>query len=866
MTDELTRTQVVTTIQELLEGLPEGRLSRDRLAEMMSELTRSLGLRVSVTATESMQGEDIPASWISLVDEADPGEDIGQSVVDKLPFLDAQRYLPRARIGSGGQGVVHEVIDRIMGRRVALKVIRPDSMADPQALRRFEREVRITAQLNHAGVVPIHDVGRMPDGLLAYTMKRIRGRSLREILRSVRAAREGDGEDAAKVLREFSRRRLIEVMVSACHAVGFAYARGGVHRDLKPGNLMVGDYGEVMVLDWGIARVLGTSSEESSEGPLQLLERLEDPTLQGTIKGTPGYMAPEQAAGDPDAQGPWTDVYALGLILYEVLCGEAARTEGTPEARLEAARLGRIESPEARRRRRGLTVPPVGAELEHVCLKALNRDPGERYPNAEALAGALQSYLDGEQRREMAESKARQADEKAALVKALAEDAEVARREAQLLREAVEPWMDLDRKRLVWEKEDQARSIEARRDDTLNEALALYTQALGDDPENERARAGLAALYFESLLEAESWGRDRDARRYKAQVEALDNGRLRQALIGNGRLSVRSDPSGAEVWLYELVHKDRQLIPSEGRLLGKTPVVAELPMGRYLVVLRRMSQERETRVDLPVFIQRQGVVENTVRMYSDIPETFSLVPAGPFIFGGDRRAPGSGPRVIRHTEDFAIARFPVTCQEYLEFLMALEQDDPGAARHRAPRVAVRSGHEPLWPRTRDGRLRIPRVDMLGGRWAPDMPVRCVSREDAEAYCRWRSALDDRPYRLPTELEWEKAGRGVDGRFFPWGDEFDASFCKMRDARPGPPFPEPIGAFPKDCSPYGVRDMAGGVVEWCSGPFDRHGVLGIQRGGFWMASEASCRLARRFGVFPTDPEPFCGFRLAYTPTW
>ncbi len=864
MTNTLSKQQVLTAVRDLVEQLPDGELPGARLWEMWMEMSRRLGLEPPSASPRSGTGDDIPASWISLVDET-IGEDSDTSRgMPDLPLLDSGRYVLRAQIGAGGQGVVHEVIDRNLGRRVALKVIRPELTSNLQALRRFEREVRITAQLNHAGVVPIHDVGRTPEGALAYTMKRVRGRSLSLILKTLRRARDRSGNGA--VQREFSRRRLIEILVSACHAVGYAHDRGVLHRDLKPGNLMVGDYGEVMVLDWGLARVLGTASDTAGEGPVTVLERLEDPTLQGTIKGTPAYMAPEQAYGDPDAQGPWTDVYALGLMLYEILCGEPARVEAGAEARLEAARTGRIESPEARRRRQGLSVPPVGAELEQVCMKALNRDPAERYQNAEELAGALQSYLDGEQRREMAEAKAREADAKAALLKGLEEDIEVARREAQLLREAVEPWRDLDRKRLVWEKEDQVREAEARRDDTLNEALALYTQALGDDPENERARAGLAALTFASLVEAESWGRSRDARRYMAQVETLDDGRLRQALSGEGHLELQSDPPGTEAWLYELVSKDRQLMPSEGRLLGTTPVATTLPMGRYLVVFQQPDQPEETRVLLPVFIQRLTSVTNVVRLYTNIPEPFALVPAGPFIFGGDRRAPGSGPRQTRTADDFAIARFPVTCQEYLEFLNDLEKEDIGAATRRTPRVAVRSGHEPLWPRMRDGRLRIPRVDMLGGRWEPDMPVRCVSREDAEAYCQWRGERDGLPYRLPTETEWEKAGRGVDGRFFPWGDTFDPSFCKMRDARPGPPIPEAIGAFPTDCSPYGVRDMAGGVVEWCAGPFDQHGVLGIQRGGFWMASEANCRLARRFGVFPTDPEPFCGFRLAYTPRW
>ena len=132
------------------------------------------------------------------------------------------------------------------------------------------------------------------------------------------------------------------------------------------------------------------------------------------------------------------------------------------------------------------------------------------------------------------------------------------------------------------------------------------------------------------------------------------------------------------------------------------------------------------------------------------------------------------------------------------------------------------------------------------------------------YSLWKASKTGLPLRLPTEFEWEKAGRGVDGRWFPWGDEFDASFCNMRDSQEGAPELAPVGTFENDRSPYGVRDMAGGVIEWCAGHFNSDGVLGVQKGGFWIASQTNCRLARRFGVFPTEPEKLGGFRVAMAP--
>jgi serine/threonine-protein kinase len=424
--------------------------------------------------------------------------------------------------------------------------------------------------------------------------------------------------------------------------------------------------------------------------------------------------------------------------------------------------------------------------------------------------------------------------------------------------------MDIERKRLVWAKEDEVRAAETRRDETLARAFELYTQALGDDPENQRARAGLAGLHFDQLIEAESWGRFKEARRLESQIRRLDDGRLKAALQGDGRLKLVTDPINAEAWLYDLVERDRRVQAVVPRLLGRTPLEVNLPRRRYLLVLKTVQRGREREFAYPIVIKRLGEWDGLVRLYTSIPEEFILVPGGPFIYGGDRQAAGAGQREERWVDDFAIQRFPVTCTEYLQFLSALHELDPGEAVRRAPRPSGTGGRDPLWPYSREAGFRIPRVDILGGRWAPDMPVRCVSREDADAYAAWRSRRDNISFRLPTEFEWEKAGRGVDGRWFPWGNEFDASFCKMKDSRPGPPEPEPVGAFEHDCSPYGVRDLAGGVIEWCSGPFDRHGLLGIQKGGFWIASQASCRLARRFGVFPSEPEPFGGFRLAFTP--
>lgn len=832
---------------------------------------------------------------LSLLDPTSDENDDGSSQLDALPHIVAERYLEPELLGVGGQGIVHQVVDRHLNRQVALKALRIELASNGPSRSSFLREARIVAQLNHAGIVPIFDVGMLPEGAPCYTMRRILGRSLRELLVELRDLyKVHRSEHSHRLLREFNRRRLIEMLVSAAHTMGYAHDRGVIHCDLKPANLMTGDYGEVLVVDWGIAQVLGHASPEAAEGPVLLKEEDIEPARAKVVRGTPGYMAPEQTTGVLELLTPATDVFALGMILYEMLVGVPARPPGAAEEVLRLAREGLLEAPESRRRQEGGLTPVIPEELEQICMRCLAKAPEARFPNGEALANALQFFLDGEQRREIAEGRAKEAESLLNRLTDLHRDLNREREEARLLAEAVEPWLDIEHKRRVWDKEDRVKSTEARIDLVLNDAFALYTQALGEDPENSRARAGLARLNYDLLVEAEYWGRVRDARRYEGQVRRLDDGLYRDALQGDGFCTLESDPPGAEVTLYSVVERDRQWQQVDPRPVGRTPVELRLPMGRYLAVLKDtqapelpgnesasgeslaravlgrevLGQEPQAprAVHCPLYLRRSGKLHCQVRLYPHLLEGFVAVPAGAFIFGGDRLAPGAAAREEKVLEDFAMAVFPVTCGEYLEFLRALARVDVEEALRRAPRRAGQSLSEPLWPFQPESGFRIPRVDILGNRWSKDFPVRCLSREDGEVYARWRSARVGIPLRLPTEAEWEKAGRGVDGRWFPWGNQFDASFCKMKDSRPGAPELEPVGTFPQDCSPYGVRDLAGGVIEWVAGPFDRHGVLGIQKGGFWMASQASCRIARRFGAFPATPEPFAGFRLAYSPNW
>jgi tetratricopeptide (TPR) repeat protein/tRNA A-37 threonylcarbamoyl transferase component Bud32 len=292
-------------------------------------------------------------------------------------------YRPRRNHDRGGLGVVCTAFQEELDRTVALKRIRPDKLHAVARLR-FLREAALTARLQHPGIVPIYGLGQ-DDGGPFYTMPFIRGQTLKE------AIAEFHGDESLQ--RDFGRRRLrfrglLQHFVTACNTVAYAHDQGVVHRDLKPSNLMLGPYGETLVMDWGLAKRLGgddaaNEGEEDAPSPDPFSQ---DITVTGEVVGTPQYMSPEQARGEP--AGPAGDIFSLGLVLYTILTGRSAFEETSFRAvdQLKAVREARIVPP--RRREPGL---PRG--LEAVCLKALAARAEDRYPSARALADDVMRWL-----------------------------------------------------------------------------------------------------------------------------------------------------------------------------------------------------------------------------------------------------------------------------------------------------------------------------------------------------------------------------------------------------------------------------------------------------------------------------------------
>jgi eukaryotic-like serine/threonine-protein kinase len=286
------------------------------------------------------------------------------------------RYWIDSVIGTGGMGEVVSARDEQIGRMVAIKRMRTQDSRE-EAHARFMREALIQGRLEHPAVVPVHELWHDDAGQPFFVMKQLAGTTLADVLTYL-----ATGE--AYIVRRYPRQRLLRAFVDVCLAIEFAHTRGVVHRDLKPANIMLGDFGEVYVLDWGIARVV----DEATRASFADVDSLAGATLAGTVFGTPGYMSPEQAIGDADIDRR-ADVYSLGCILFEILAGEPLHPRG--QAGLASAVAGIDARPSHRRRDR--EIPP---ELDALCVAATMLDRRERIASARELSDAVQLYLDGD--------------------------------------------------------------------------------------------------------------------------------------------------------------------------------------------------------------------------------------------------------------------------------------------------------------------------------------------------------------------------------------------------------------------------------------------------------------------------------------
>ncbi|MCC6741486.1 MAG: SUMF1/EgtB/PvdO family nonheme iron enzyme [Planctomycetia bacterium] len=595
-------------------------LSRDKLLEAAAAwMAAPGGTFAALLESRGFLGPDKAAAVRALV-EARFRETLvpprpPSTAVRTLPVAAPGRYELKAELGRGGLGRVVEAWDEALRRQVAVKLLHAQPAGD--APDRFAREARLAARLEHPAIIPVYDFGALPatDGRaqVFLAMKRVVGRDLDRVLRELEEGR-------AETRRTWSRARLLRVFQDVCLGMAFAHDRGIVHRDLKPSNIMIGDYGETLIVDWGLAKdikaaaeaakagdqepVVGdpdttvrmrskTSSQVRSDSEAIALSHSPMLTFAGDILGTPAYMSPEQAEGRVDDIDARSDIFALGAILYEILALRPPFEGRSVEEVMARVRDGAVTPPsKARVQRAADPSPPssttqagdaVPPELDAICLRALARRPADRYQTARDFHDDIQLFLEGVQerdrRRAAAEAAVAQVREALTRRRRLRDEAGVAGEEAKRLEAATAPLAD---KAALWAAEDRAQGLRRQAAAAHADAVSALTRALEHDREHKDARALMADLAWESFVEAEEAGDEAAALIHRRVAEEFHDGRLEAQLRGEGTLEVRT-----VAFPCECLSKGRTVFPEElasgawhpfsGRALAGTPGAEGLP-------------------------------------------------------------------------------------------------------------------------------------------------------------------------------------------------------------------------------------------------------------------------------------------------
>lgn len=778
------------------------------------------------------------------------------------------RFQVQRELGRGGMGVVYECYDPALERLVAVKISHQDKELQEMQLGQFLTEAKINSQLEHPTIVPVYELGVDDSGSIFFAMQKIKGESLRELLQ--RFCNEEE--------KEWPLQRLLLVFVQACYGVAYAHEAGVLHRDLKPDNIMLGSLGEVYVLDWGVARIEGKADALSSnlvENITQLSTGSQAITTQGTVIGTPGYMSPEQSSGELEDIGFHSDVWSLGAVLFELLTLQKVFSKA------KEVDYSQLDSPRQRAPQR-----QIPEEISNICQQAMHINPNARYKNARELAKAVEQFLDGSQKEQKAMHFVKEAlSIKDEIEQQVLEMADYQSKAAEVLA-TIPPTASEEEKIPGWSLEDKAGEIAAkiRLDEVrLQQALQL---ALEQVPGFLKARELLADFYYQKHINAEKAEDFSLASECMLYLEEYDTGQYGRYIQGNGRITLLTEPANANAHLYRYVKKNRRLVLEDIGDLGQTPILdRELPHGSYVVELS--APQCET-VRYPFTIERTQNWDAT-RPGHETPQPIDLPPAGTLgpddcyipagfaVTGGDPLAAGGFDKRKIWIDSFVVRRYPVTHREWLAFINDLIQagEEQKALSH-IPQELNAEGETGslLYERTNEGLYFLPKEQL----WKEDMPVSQIDWSCALAYTKWLSSQTKQEWRLLDELEWEKAARGVDGRPLPWGKGLNPSWCCTAECHQETPQPMQIGHFVTDESPYGVRDLAGGIRDWCltqflpEGPSIQEGILQIEqpvegasiphvtRGGAWCLPDWVGRICCR-GYHPSIRLPDLGLRIA-----
>jgi serine/threonine protein kinase/formylglycine-generating enzyme required for sulfatase activity len=798
-------------------------------------------------------------------------------------------------IGVGGAGTVLSGFEPTLGRDIAIKLLRPEFRHSQKVLERFIKEARATAQIEHPTIVPIHKMGYMDDVGPFFTMKKVQGENLHQILDKLAS---GDKE----YQQRFKRHHLLEIFQTVCQGVAYAHSKGMIHRDLKPENILIGDYGEVLVMDWGLVKYM--TDKDSDQPDDNGVDRLNYDnvlhgykTMTGSISGTPAYMSPEQARGEIILDYR-SDIYSLGAILYQIMTFSIPFEESTLGETLDSVSSGNFIPPHKKAPKN-----KIPKELEAICLKAMALAKEDRYEDVNALIKDLRNFHDNipvsayqyppsvrflklclrhkiisamviaamvalifglaffetlmyvEYRTIMATAEKVRLEGNNDFVKLQAIYSQL----NKLKKECI--YKSLHNKEHQYEKEIE--KLSSSMENCYDSALMLYSSVPLQYRESKAVIQGMRSIMINRIdlsvqtnnySEIKHW---LDFINYAAGDDFEENAspevkkiveELKTYVKGNGTLSLTVYPVPDQIILSKITNTVSGI--SKPVTIDKftQASLSNIPLEKGSYVLNFIKKGYPT-VTYPFMLEHGERETIDLRLLKEIPPGTRYVPAGNFLMGG-----ANSKIYSLHTSDipgFFIKTTEVTFAEYLEFWKSLKEKK---LRDAYMAKVLLSRMDDTFTKAWDdqGNLVHP--------FKANRPVVGVSHQAAEAYCQWLSRKSGMDCRLPTAEEWEKAARGTDGRCFPWGDGFDENYAYIiSNHQAMKEFGQwaPPKSFPIDRSVYGVYDMGGNVREMTCTKF-------LNNSPFYQLKGASSSTTERFlfcsyssdtPVIPTD----VGFR-------
>lgn len=775
-----------------------------------------------------------------------------------------KRFSQIHTIGLGGIGTVLSAYEKHLDRNLAIKMLRPAFRDNRDSINRFIQEARATAHIAHPNIVPVYELGIFEDTGPFFTMKRVEGVTLQHVLQ-----RLNEGDDT--YVKKYTLRNLLNIFISTCHGVAYAHSQNIIHRDLKPSNIMLGDYGEVMVMDWGLAKRAKPAQGRTLQTPAPVSVDEQDitKTLDGEVTGTPAFMSPEQACGDNSAVDMQSDIYSLGAMLYVMLTKQRSPFPSglNTQEILQLNAESKFISP--RKRMPKLKIPP---ELNAITMKAMSREKEQRYATVLDLIHDIRCYLDHYpvnaypeplyitffkacRRRPLIPTTVVTAI--TALI--IAFGFQIYNKNERFnfyIKQANENIRAGDmmyaRSKSVIKRLTELRQSGETNDekfDALNKQLNMFSAALnnyynvaegflekieatGSRSAEAESRLGYIMknrIYYSLLSEDYQTTKRlielmRLNKRPQSYLQVSQNKTLYRKMnlvfYDEGIINLESTPVTCQIRIKELHDKKSGLKYLEDKLLGLTPIKQlTVSAGSYLLTVYNIKNK--TTIKVPLQVEAGDIIHEKIYVPDHIPEGMTYIPAGAYYAG---TASASHKMQKKYLPGFFIKTAEVTFGEYLRFWLTLT-DSVKKQNYRAMLLLNKNSRRlaPAWDNSAKLYFRL----------KPEYPVCGISHAAAEAYCRWISIQRHYPCRLPTADQWEKAARGVDGRKYLWGCHIKPKSILIPENQTAIkkyPFGAPAATFPLDTSIYGIHDMGGNVREYtCTLNHGSHNMF-IVKGG------------------------------------